>query len=303
MGKREQPSWSWTLSVGAFLTTAISVVWFLVEPGFEPLITVVTSVLAIITYFGLKKSTYQAYLDQITAALLLLVVSLVVIALIGLISPKEAELLDETFTPIAEFVGLDPDKHSLLGSTSLTTDALTPTPLVQEVATNSLLTTTVDVAPTLTSVPPTRTPLLETATSVSPTSVIAVSSTPIEPMPPKIISVSKVSDRSGARWLYVDIVYESLEPGESFYFVGYVTDFCYPSPCPPYIIMSGYYLNYVFQPSETAGVSHTTMSIPDAYCSSIVTTNYIVVELWSVQPRELLTSAEAQITHTWCNDR
>lgn len=67
------PSWSWTLTTGAFLIVLITIAWFIKEPGFEPLAAAVPSFLAILVYFGLRKSAYQEKFDQIIAVLMVII--------------------------------------------------------------------------------------------------------------------------------------------------------------------------------------------------------------------------------------
>lgn len=65
--------WAWTATTGVILMLFIPVVWFLLNPDFEPLIVIVEGILATITYFGLKNRRSQAYLDKALSVFLLLI--------------------------------------------------------------------------------------------------------------------------------------------------------------------------------------------------------------------------------------
>ena len=80
MAKRS--AWFWILTVGTSLIAIASMVWIITEPGFESLIAVIGSVLAITAYFGLRKFKYRKTADLIAAALLIAVVLLLTGSLI-----------------------------------------------------------------------------------------------------------------------------------------------------------------------------------------------------------------------------
>jgi multisubunit Na+/H+ antiporter MnhE subunit len=76
-----QAAWSWTATVVAFVTVAASIVWLFLDPGFEPMIMTLGSTTAVLIYFGLRRTTHQAYLDKIVALFMLTVSTLLIIYL------------------------------------------------------------------------------------------------------------------------------------------------------------------------------------------------------------------------------
>jgi len=60
----------------------LSVVWFLIQPGFEPLLTALADFLIIIGYFGLKNLKNQRIADRAAATLMLILMTLVAIVLV-----------------------------------------------------------------------------------------------------------------------------------------------------------------------------------------------------------------------------
>lgn len=108
---KQKQSWSWTVILGALLTAILSVIWFLTEPGFEPLIATITSISAIILYFSLKNSRNQRKLDRIIAVFLVILTMFAVINLStrkNLSSnsyPLEVQSEDSTFIVVGSIEG------------------------------------------------------------------------------------------------------------------------------------------------------------------------------------------------------
>lgn len=76
-----KPSWSWTITIGAFITLAISILWFIATHGYDALLSSLGSFLVIITYFGLRNTKWQKNLDRTVGTLLLIIVSVIGIAI------------------------------------------------------------------------------------------------------------------------------------------------------------------------------------------------------------------------------
>ena len=69
----KKPLWSWTLTTGALLAAGLPIIWFIMEPGFEPLIVSLPSIIAILIYLGTKNAEKQKRLDKSLAVVILII--------------------------------------------------------------------------------------------------------------------------------------------------------------------------------------------------------------------------------------
>lgn len=87
----EEITWMWTMRIGVFLVAIASVFWLIFQPGFEPLITTITSILGIAAYLVLQRSRYQQYLDRLLALFLAIFVPILITLFIFRGQPFESD--------------------------------------------------------------------------------------------------------------------------------------------------------------------------------------------------------------------
>lgn len=69
-------SWTVTLRVSAILAVVLSVLWLISEPGFEPLVGTLASIIATMIYFKLKERKHQRILDVAVSVSIVILVTL-----------------------------------------------------------------------------------------------------------------------------------------------------------------------------------------------------------------------------------
>lgn len=84
-------SWTVTLRVSAILAVVLSVLWLISEPGFEPLVGALASIVATLVYFKLKARKHQRILDVAVSFSIVILVTLASLNLLrstGVVTPN-----------------------------------------------------------------------------------------------------------------------------------------------------------------------------------------------------------------------
>lgn len=68
--------------MGTLVIAFVTMVWLIVQPGFEPLVAAIPSVVAITVYLRVRNSEHQRIIDRVAAASLLITTALIVIFLV-----------------------------------------------------------------------------------------------------------------------------------------------------------------------------------------------------------------------------
>ena len=125
---KPQPAWELTRKVGLLAVIFLSVIWFIYQPGFEPLIGIVGGTLTVLAHFGFRNSKYRQIADLIIAISTGIILILISLALITRSSIFSQSAADSTQTPsidqtllaagrdgflvlIADFDGPEPEKY------------------------------------------------------------------------------------------------------------------------------------------------------------------------------------------------